>query len=148
MGNLVNGEPWETRKYYPITTNVLSSTGNPNTDGEMIMVFTHGGTGTGQSEELMRVFTGRTVESSQNQALPRYELADRYQSTITGDFAEPLVPMNPATPGARTAPNSALNPNSYANRDYRMKATLLWDYEMIMGMLTLQETGFSPFIST
>ena len=147
-----NGEPgeWGTMGNAEILPNYyymfIPSTGNPNTDGEMIMVFTHGGTGTGQSEELMRVFTGRTVESSQNQAIPRYELADRYQSTITGDFAEPLVPMNPATPGARTAPNSALNPNSYANRDYRMKATLLWDYEMIMGMLTLQETGFSPFI--
>jgi hypothetical protein len=147
-----NGEPgeWGTMGNAEILPNYyymfIPSTGNPNTDGEMIMVFTHGGTGTGQSEELMRVFTGRTVESSQNQAIPRYELADRYQSTITGDFAEPLVPMNPATPGARTAPNSALNPDSYANRDYRMKATLLWDYEMIMGMLTLQETGFSPFI--
>ena len=147
-----NGEPgeWGTMGNAEILPNYyymfIPSTGNPNTDGEMIMVFTHGGTGTGQSEELMRVFTGRTVESSQNQAIPRYELADRYQSTITGDFAEPLVPMNPAAPGARTAPNSALNPDSYANRDYRMKATLLWDYEMIMGMLTLQETGFSPFI--
>lgn len=147
-----NGEPgeWGTMGNAEILPNYyymfIPSTGNPNTDGEMIMVLTHGGTGTGQSDELMRVFTGRTIEGSQNQAIPRYELADRYQSTITGDFAEPLVPMNPAAPGARTAPNSALNPDSYANRDYRMKATLLWDYEMIMGMLTLQETGFSPFI--
>ncbi|MGV8096580.1 MAG: RagB/SusD family nutrient uptake outer membrane protein [Mangrovibacterium sp.] len=124
----------------------IPSTGNENADGEMIMVFTHGGTGTGQSEELMRVFTGRTLENSQNQAIPRYELADRYQSTVTGDFCEPLIPMNPTTPGARTAPNSALNPQSYANRDYRMKATLIWDYEKIMGMTSLKETGYSVFI--
>lgn len=124
----------------------IPSTGNPNEDGEMIMVFTHGGTGTGQSEELMRVFTGRTLESSQNQAVPRYDIADRYQSTITGDFMEPLIPMNPSDPDARTAPNSAINPASFENRDYRMKASILWDYEMIMGMLSLKETGFSPFI--
>lgn len=124
----------------------IPSTGNENADGEMIMVFTHGGTGTGQSEELMRVFTGRSVEGSQNQAIPRYEIADRYQSTITGDFCEPLIPMNPSTPGARTTPNSTLNPESYANRDYRMKATLLWDYEKIMGITSLKETGYVVFI--
>lgn len=147
-----NGEPgqWGSMGNAEVLPNYyymfIPSTGNPNADGEMIMVFTHGGTGTGQSEELMRVFTGRTLESSQNQVIPRFELADHYQSTITGDFTDPLIPMNPLTPGARTTPNSALNPESYANRDYRMKATLLWDYEMIMGMTTLQERGFSPFI--
>ncbi len=125
----------------------IPSTGNPNTDGEMIMVFTHGGTGTNQSEELMRVFTGRSIEGSQNQVIPRFEIADRYQSTITGDFLEPLIPMNPNTnPDARTAPNSALNPESYANRDYRMKASILWDFEKIRGMLSLQETDYVPFI--
>ncbi|HLT93704.1 MAG TPA: RagB/SusD family nutrient uptake outer membrane protein [Membranihabitans sp.] len=124
----------------------IPSTGNPNEDGEMIMVFTHGGTGTGQSEELMRVFTGRSVEGSQNQVIPRFELANRYQSTITGDFVEPLIPMNPSTPGARTAPNSAINPESYANRDYRMKGSLLWDYELIQGLASLKETAFVPFI--
>jgi hypothetical protein len=124
----------------------IPSTGNQNADGEMLMVFTHGGIGTGQSEELMRVFTGRSIEGSQNQAIPRFEIADRYQSTITGDFCEPLIPMNPSEPGARTALNSALNPESYANRDYRMKATLLWDYEKIMGLRSLQEIGYVPFI--
>lgn len=147
------GEPgeWGTMGNAEILPNYyymfIPSTGNPNTDGEMIMVFTHGGTGTGQSEELMRVFTGRSIEGSQNQVIPRFEIANRYQSTITGDFCDPLIPMNPNTnPNARTALNSALNPESYANRDYRMKGTLLWDYEMIMGILTLKETGFVPFI--
>jgi hypothetical protein len=55
--------------------------------------------------------------------------------------------MNPVTnAAARTTVNSAVNPNSYANRDYRMKATMLWEYEMIIGLASLKSTGFSPFI--
>jgi len=119
--------------------------GNP----EMIMVFTHSGTPTNpsQGEELMRDFSGRTVEGSQCWASPRYEIADRYQLTTTGDFAPKMVQLNPTTnPAARTTLNSAVNPNSYANRDYRMKSTLMWDYEMCIGLTSLKSTGFSPFI--
>jgi len=118
-----------------------------NGNSEMIMVFTHGGTGTGQGEELMRDFAGRSHEGSQCWVAPRYEIADRYQSTLTGDFVTPLIPMNPTTdPTARTAPNSAVNPDSYRNRDYRMKSTIEWDYEMSIGMASLKSTGFVPFI--
>ena len=127
--------------YYHLFT--PKANGNP----EMIMVFTHGGTGTGQGEELMRDFAGRSHEGSQAWVTPRYELADRYQLLTTGDFAPKLVPMNPSTnPAARTTLNSAVNPNSYANRDYRMKATIQWDYEVSMGMNSLAETGMVPFI--
>jgi hypothetical protein len=124
----------------------IPSTGNPNADGEMIMVFTHGGTGTGQGEELMRDFSGRSHENSQLWVMPRYEIIDRYQSTLTGDYCPPLIPMNPSTAGARTALNSAINPQSYENRDYRMKGTIMWDYEMSMGLSALKETGWCPFI--
>ncbi|MGJ1446675.1 RagB/SusD family nutrient uptake outer membrane protein [Sphingobacterium spiritivorum] len=124
----------------------IPSTGNPNTDGEMIMVLTHGGNGTGQSEEYMRVWTGVSVGLSQNQVVARYEIANRYQSTITGDFLPPMIQVAPTVAGARTMPNSAINPESYRNRDYRMKATLLWDYEKIMGMGTTELTGYVPFI--
>lgn len=118
-----------------------------NGDPEMIMVFTHGGTGSNQSEELMRDFGGRTVEGSQLWVSPRYELADRYQSTITGDFVAPLIAAAPGSNNVnRTKPGYAVNPQSYADRDYRMKATMMWDYEMIMGLTSLQETGYSPFI--
>lgn len=117
-----------------------------NGDPEMIMSFTHGGTGTGQGEELMRDVAGRTHEGSQCWVFPYYEIADRYQSTITGDFAEKLIPMNPATAGARTKLNSAVNPESYANRDYRMKASIMWDYEMSIGLTSLKSTGYTPFI--
>jgi hypothetical protein len=78
---------------------------------------------------------------------PRYEIADRYQLLTTGDFAPKLIPMNPTSNStARTTPNSAVNPASYDNRDYRMKATIQWDYEMSIGMSSLQSTGFVPFI--
>ncbi|MFT2010511.1 RagB/SusD family nutrient uptake outer membrane protein [Pontibacter sp. 13R65] len=117
-----------------------------NGDPEMIMSFTHGGVGTGQGEELMRDFAGRSHENSQVWVSPRYEIADRYQSTLTGDFAPKLIPMDANIPGARTTPNSAVNPQSYANRDYRMKSSIMWDYEMSMGMNSLKETGMVPFI--
>ena len=120
-----------------------------NGDPEHIMVFTHSGTPTNpsQGEELMRDFAGRTIEGSQMWCAPRYELADRYQLTSTGDFAPKLIPLNPTSvPTARTSLNSAVNPNSYAGRDYRMKATMMWDNEMTIGLAALKSTGFSPFI--
>lgn len=117
-----------------------------NGNSEMIMVFTHGGTGTDQGEELMRDISGRSHEGSQCWEHPRYEIADRYQLLTTGDFAPPLIPMNPATAGARTAVNSAVNPQSYTNRDYRMKSSLMWDYEISLGMISLKPTTWVPFI--
>lgn len=117
-----------------------------NGDGEMIMSFTHGGTGTNQGEELMRDVAGRTHEGSQCWVFPYYEIADRYQSTATGDFAEKLIPTNPSTAGARTKLNSAVNPASYVNRDFRMKSSIMWDYEMSIGLTSLKSTGFTPFI--
>lgn len=108
-----------------------------NADPELMVGFTHGGTGTGQGEELMRDMGTRATEGSQGWAQPRAELANRYQSTITGDFCDPLIPMNPKDPNARTTKNSALNPESYENRDYRMKSSILWDGETMVTMLNL-----------
>jgi hypothetical protein len=119
--------------------------GNP----EMIMSFTHSGTPTNpsQGEELMRDFSGRTIEGSQCWVAPRYEIADRYQLIATGDFAPKMVQLNPSTnTSARTTLNSAVNPNTYAGRDYRMKSTIMWDYELCIGLTSLKSTGFSPFI--
>lgn len=125
----------------------IPSTGNENADGEMILTFTHGGPGTGQGDALMRDFGGRNTENSQCWVSPTYFLANRYQSTITGDFVDPLIPMNPNNnPNARTTPGSAVNPESYLNRDYRMKASILWDYEMIQGVFSLTETDWVPLV--
>lgn len=135
------GEAEQLPNYYHLFTP------KANGNSEMIMVFTHGGTGTGQGEELMRDFAGRSHEGSQCWVSPRFELADRYQLISTGDFAPELQPMNPSTdPTARTTPNSAVNPQSYLDRDYRMKSTIQWDFEMSIGMASLASTGFVPFI--
>lgn len=125
----------------------IPSTGNLSQDEEMVMVLTHGGAGTGQSEEYMRVWTGPLVAYGQNQAIPRYEIADRYQSTVTGDFLPKMVQLDPGkVPTARTTANSSVNPESYRNRDYRMKATMMWEYEKIMGMTATDATGFLVFL--
>jgi hypothetical protein len=117
--------------------------GNP----EGVLVFNHGGTGTSQGEELMRDFAGRSHEGSQCWVAPRFEIANRYQSLTTGDFAPALIGYSPTTDAAaRTKPNSALNPQSYADRDYRMKSTIQWDYETSIGLASLQSTGWCPFI--
>ncbi len=144
-----NGEPGEIDSlgqadklpnYYYLFTPLANGT------SEVIMGFTHGGTGTGQGEELMRDVSGRSHEGSQCWVSPRYEIADRYQSTVTGDFLAPLKQMNPNTAGARTTKNSAVNPASYKNRDYRMKSSIMWDFEKSVGMISLKSTGFVPFI--
>jgi len=118
-----------------------------NGDPENLLVFTHGGTGSSQGEELMRDFAGRSHEGSQCWVGPRFEIADRYQLLTTGDFAPKLIGLNPTTVAdARTRLNSAVNPASYANRDYRCKSTIEWDYETSVGMVSLQSTGMCPFI--
>ncbi len=118
-----------------------------NADSEILMGFTHGGTGTGQGEAMLLDFANRSHESSQLRVMPRYEIADRYQLITTGDFANKLIPLNPGTtPSARTTLNSAVNPASYANRDYRMKASIMWDFEVSIGFSGLKSTGWVPYV--
>ena len=123
--------------YYYLFTPVANGIDNT----EMIMVFTHGGTGTSQGEELMRDFAGRSHEGSQCWVSPRFEIANRYQLTTTGNFATPLTGST-----NRTLTNGALNPLSYNNRDYRMKSTIQWDQEVSIGMVSLKSTGMVPWV--
>ncbi len=120
--------------------------GNGNV--ENLMVFTHGGgPGTNQGDWTMREVGGRSHESGQHRIYPTHFMADRYQSINTGDFLPKLIQMNPFTNlNARTAINSAVNPQSYADRDYRMKASIMWDYEMSVGLSGYQVTGWVPYI--
>lgn len=117
-----------------------------NTSNEILLGFTHGGTGTSQGEELMRDFAGRDHEGSQCWVSPQYALADRYQIangfTGAGTTAPKMDPTSLGTTAAseqaaRTKANSAVNPETYRNRDYRQKATMLWDFEKIAGMNSL-----------
>jgi starch-binding outer membrane protein, SusD/RagB family len=147
-----NGEPGEIdalgkADILPNYYHLFIPPANGDLSGEVIFAFTQGGIGSMQSEQLMRHISGRSHEGSQLWVTPRYEILDRYQSIITGDFVAPLTPMNPANnPGARTAPNSAINPQSFVDRDYRMKGTVMWDGEVSMGFSSLQNTGWKPFI--
>lgn len=116
-----------------------------NGDSEFVFSFEQGGgVGSGQGEQYMRDFAGRTVQYSQSWVNPRYCIADRYQSTETGDFLPAMTTMSPSTKAVNT-PNSSLNPQSYANRDYRMKASIMWNYEQQMGMMSLKETGYTQY---
>lgn len=117
-----------------------------NGDSEFVLAFNHGGTNTGQGDQLVRDLAGRSVENSQCWVSPRFEIADKYQSTVTGDYCSPLVPINPSVQDARTRENSALNPQSYADRDYRMKSSIMWDYEICKGLMSKKETGWVPYI--
>jgi hypothetical protein len=117
---------------------------------ECLMVFTHGGPGTNQGEQYLRMTGGTRHGPSQQWMSPRLDLVNRYQSTITGDFCDPLIPCDPgqSTGGVpnRELLNSAVNPQSYANRDYRLKASVLWDYEISQGMIGQQPIGWVPFV--
>ena len=109
-----------------------------NESEELMVAFPHGGTGTNQGEELMRDFGSRATEGSQGWGQPRFGIVNLYQSTETGDFVEPVTLLNPTTEeDAYTRENSALNPQSYVNRDYRMKSSFLWEGETMACMLSL-----------
>ena len=112
-----------------------------NNSKEYIFAITHGGPLSGQSEELMRWIAKRSVGNSQCVIQPRFEIIDRYQSTITGEFCDPVI-GNPN----RGLINGALNPQSYENRDFRMKATMLWEGEKMQTMSSsLADTGYGIY---
>ena len=125
--------------YYHLFT--PKANGNPET----IMAFTHGGgVGTAYGESLMRDFGTRSTEGSQLWVHPRLPLVDRYQLVADGDYAPKLIASSASN--APTLANAARNPQSYAGRDYRLKATVVWDYEFMMTMNGLITTGYAPWI--
>ncbi|MGB4577296.1 MAG: RagB/SusD family nutrient uptake outer membrane protein [Paludibacter sp.] len=117
-----------------------------NGDSEFILSFNFGGTGTSQGEQLVMDFAGRSVMGSAGWLTPTTALVNKYQSTTTGENVEPLVLIPGSNPIARTTPNSAINPQSYKDRDYRLKSTVMWDFEKCIGILERNETGWVPFI--
>jgi hypothetical protein len=148
-----NGEPGECAplgQADPLPNYYELFTPEANGNEECLMVFTHGGRGTGQSESYLRCFGGNRHESSQATVCPRIDFVNHYQSIVTGDFCDPLIPCDPngSTDGTnnREVLNSAVNPQSYADRDYRMKASIMWDYEISRGMMDLRDIGWVPFV--
>jgi hypothetical protein len=86
----------------------------------------------GQGDWLTRGFGNRNTINGQVYYAPTNFLVNRYQLISTGDFAPPVVLSSNAT-----QTNGAINPLTYENntpdlnlrgkRDWRMKATIMWD---------------------
>jgi hypothetical protein len=112
---------------------------------EIIFAFTNGGpnfgASDGQADEVygdtyLYDFGTRSTGAGGVNVAPEMRLVNRYQLLSNGDFAPPVIPLNPTTsPDARTRANSALNPASYAGRDYRLQATVMWDGTQINEIL-------------
>ncbi len=100
-------------------------------DPEIIFSVQFGGPILGQGEELMRDFGTRNTGNAQCWVAPTYRLVNRYQLASTGDFAPPLVLSS-----NKTLLNSATNPKTYVGRDYRMRATILWDEQKMLRLTT------------
>jgi hypothetical protein len=100
-------------------------------DPEILFSVQFGGPLLSQGEEMMRDFGTRNTGSAQCWVSPTYRLVNRYQQVATGDFAPPLV----LSPNA-TLTNGSINPKTYAGRDYRMRATMLWDQQKMLRLST------------
>jgi hypothetical protein len=100
-------------------------------DPEVIFSVQFGGPLLGQGEEMMRDFGTRNTGNAQCWVAPTTRLPNRYQLVSTGDYAPPLV-LNSNAAGA----NSSSNPASYVGRDYRMRATMLWDGQKMLALTT------------
>lgn len=101
-------------------------------DSEIIFSVQYGGPNlTGQGEEMLRDFGTRTTGNAQCWITPNSRLVNRYQSLTTGDFLPPVTPNKD-----ETADNSATNPATYIGRDWRMKASILWNEQTILRIST------------
>lgn len=89
---------------------------------EVIFSVQYGGPLLGQGEELLRDFGTRNTGFAQTWIMPATRITDRYQLISTGSYAPPIVFNNKVT-----QVNGSINPETYKNRDWRMKATILWD---------------------
>lgn len=96
---------------------------------EIIFSLQYGGPnlGNGQGESLLRDFGTRSTANAQSWVMPTYRLANRYQSTLTGDFLPELVLKD-----SEQQENGAINRKSYENRDWRMRSTILWNGEKML----------------
>ncbi len=83
-----------------------------------------------QGEIMMREFGQRNNFGGQCRLTPTTRLADRYQLVQTGDFAPFKLVLNKSN----TLLNGSCNPKSYVGRDYRMRATMLWDTQKLISV--------------
>jgi len=114
---------------------------------EIIFSVRFHGPNVGQGESMLRDFGTRTTGFAQCWVYPSTRLVDRYQKISTGDYAEPIVLIRDDK-----YPNGSINRETYEDRDWRMKATLLWDGETLLGIDTdglkmLTEYPYYTFIN-
>ncbi|RYF25191.1 MAG: RagB/SusD family nutrient uptake outer membrane protein [Flavobacteriales bacterium] len=77
-------------------------------------------------------FGTRSTGAGGGNVQPHIRLVNRYQLISTGTFAPPILLLNPNTNAdARTRTNSALNPATFAGRDYRCFSTIMWDGSLV-----------------
>ena len=100
-------------------------------DPEILYSVTFAGPTLGQGEAMLFEFGNRNTGSGTVQTAPTNRLIDRYQLLTTGDFTTPLVLANNAN-----LANGSINPRSYEGRDYRLKATVLWDQQKMLALTT------------
>lgn len=101
------------------------------THPEIIFSIRYHGPNVGQGESMLRDMGTRTTGNAQCWVYPSSRLVDRYQKISTGDYADPVVLIRDDT-----YPNGAINPATYQDRDWRMKATILWDGQTLLGIET------------
>jgi hypothetical protein len=77
-------------------------------------------------------FGTRSTGAGGGNVQPSMRLVNKYQLISTGTFAPTPLLLNPTTVAdARTRANSAVNPATYAGRDYRCYATIMWDGSLV-----------------
>jgi len=103
-------------------------------DSEIIFSASYGGPNLGQGQELQRDYGTRSTGNAQCWVQATYRLVNRYQSLSTGDFLPTVVLST-----SNTIENGARNPATFENRDWRMKATILWDGQK---MLRIDASGY------
>jgi hypothetical protein len=113
---------------------------------EVIFSVQFGGPELDQGNALQRGYGNRNTINGQVFYAPTHHLVNRYQLIETGDFAPPVVlGKDPETE------NGAINPLTYERdtfevnarglRDWRMKATIMWDGQRCFW---LDDTGLMP----
>lgn len=135
----MNGDPGSYEK--PNYGELFQFTNEAN--GEILFSVCYGGPYyAGQGESILRDFGSRNTGSSQCWVTPTVYLVNRYQSLTTGENLPPINSVKDAS-----AVNGSINPATYINRDWRMKATLLWDGESYVNMVNamVPPTGIIPF---
>ena len=76
----------------------------------------------GQGENLCQVLGNTSVSNGMCGVMPTNYLVDLYQDLNNGDYCTPVT-LSPDEEGK----NSATNPETYKNRDYRMRSTVMWN---------------------